>query len=202
MIWWNMNHTALFFIWVRCPCVWLPVALNATVCGSFGFKSCFLSWAFLFSFCVGSQTSVGSWMLFEDAPCCWISKSLSNTQKAQVNLKWTLLVFTLFCLPRCEYHAGPCWAWQTEEQRRGSGAVSLPPFGFLAGFLCPPPCWGHSGKKKSLNWVTAVLHTVASGHISLWEATIRRPEEKTAALVKLPPLQERWEEREVRAINH
>lgn len=156
MIWWNMNHTALFFVWVRCPCVWLPVALNATVCGSFGFKSCFLSWAFLFSFCVRSQTSVGSWMLFEDAPCCWISKSLSNTQKAQVNLKWTLLVFTLFCLPRCEYHAGPCWAWQTEEQRRGSGAVSLPPFGFLAGFLCPPPCWGHSGKKKSL-WTGSQL---------------------------------------------
>lgn len=56
--------------------------------------------------------------------------------------------------------------------------------------------------KKSLNWVTAVLHTVASWHISLWVRTIERPGEKMSMLVKLPPLQVRWEEREAKAINH
>lgn len=47
------------------------------------------------------------------------------------------------------------------SEDRGSGAA----LAFLLGFSAPPlrPFWC----KKSLNWVTAVLHTVASWLISL-----------------------------------
>ena len=89
------------------------------------------------------------------------------------------LLFTLFCLrelPACE------------EQVWGSGAEKLPPgrfSGFSLDFSAPSEA---DLVKKSLNWVTAVLHTVAPRHISLRERTIWRPGgRKRACLLNCPP---------------
>ena len=73
-------------------------------------------------------------------------------------------------------------------------------FGLLAGFLSS--LWGRSGEKVSELGHSCAAHGGTTAHFSAREDYLKAGGEKTSVLVKLPPLQVRWEEREVRAINH